>query len=185
MTQPAAPTPDDRPYKADKPTDDREEVYFEGSPSPLAASGQFVGLGLVAIGIIAAPFVIAHFGQHVPGWAYAVAIVIALFLLVIPWFRVHSISYRISNYRINFERGLLGKHIDTLELWHVEDLSFNQSLIERMCGLGTITVVSHDPTTPRLVLLGLPGARQIFDTLKQRVIAVKRQRGVIKMDSGT
>jgi hypothetical protein len=51
-------------------------------------------------------------------------------------------------------------------------------------GLGTITLVSRDPTTPRLTLAGLKGARAIFDTLKQRIIAVKRQRGVIKMDVG-
>jgi hypothetical protein len=31
---------------------------------------------------------------------------------------------------------------------------------------------------------GLPKPRPIFDALKQRIIAVKRQRGVIKMDVG-
>jgi uncharacterized membrane protein YdbT with pleckstrin-like domain len=184
MTQPAAPTPDDRPYKADKPTDDREEVYYHDSPSPLAALSQFVAFGLLAIILIVAPFVIAHLGQPVPGWAYAVAILIALILLVIPWLRVHSIRYRISNYRIDFERGLLGKRIDTLELWHIEDLSFSQSVVERICGLGSITVVSHDVSSPRLSLIGVRGGRKIFDTLEQRIIAVKRQRGVLKMDAG-
>ena len=53
-----------------------------------------------------------------------------------------------------------------------------------MLGVGTITVISHDDTTPRLQLKSLPKARPLFDQLKQRVIAVKRQRGVIKMDVG-
>jgi len=35
-----------------------------------------------------------------------------------------------------------------------------------------------------LELHGVPNPRQIFDNLKQRIIAVKRQRGVIKMDVG-
>jgi hypothetical protein len=53
-----------------------------------------------------------------------------------------------------------------------------------MLKVGTIRVMSHDQTTPRLELTGLPEPRPIFESLKQRVIAVKRQRGVIKMDVG-
>ena len=30
----------------------------------------------------------------------------------------------------------------------------------------------------------IPHSRPLFEQLKQRIIAVKRQRGVIKMDSG-
>jgi hypothetical protein len=97
---------------------------------------------------------------------------------------VKSVRYRISNYRIDFERGIFGKKIDTLELWHVEDIHFEQSFLDRILGVGNITVVSHDDTTPRLVMIGIPNPRPLFETLKQRVIAVKRQRGVVKMDVG-
>jgi hypothetical protein len=51
-----------------------------------------------------------------------------------------------------------------------------------MLGVGTITIVSNDATTPRLELKSLPRPRPLFDSLKQRIIAVKRQRVVIKMD---
>ena len=33
--------------------------------------------------------------------------------------------------------------------------------------------------------MSLPNPRPLFETLKQRIIAVKRQRGVVKMDIGT
>jgi hypothetical protein len=94
------------------------------------------------------------------------------------------VRYRITNYRIDFERGILGKKIDTLELWHVEDIRFDQSFLDRLLGVGNLTVVSSDETTPQLQMHGLPNPRPLFETLKQRVIAVKRQRGVLKMDSG-
>ena len=64
------------------------------------------------------------------------------------------------------------------------DLSFSQSLLDRILGVGNIRIISHDQTTPVLLLRGLPKARPLFQTLEQRVIAVKRQRGVIKMDVG-
>jgi len=60
----------------------------------------------------------------------------------------------------------------------------DQSDIDRLFGVGTITIVSHDTTTPMLTIHGLPHPRPLFDSLKQRVIAVKRQRGVIKRDVG-
>jgi len=83
-----------------------------------------------------------------------------------------------------WEFNLLSKNIDTLELWHVEDINFHQSLIDRLMNTGDITILSHDDTTPRLHLNGVPNPRPLFENLKQRIIAVKRQRGVIKMDTG-
>lgn len=63
-------------------------------------------------------------------------------------------------------------------------MRFHQTLLDRLLGVATLTVISSDATTPRLDLRGLPNPRPLFDTLKQRVITVKRQRGVIKMDTG-
>jgi uncharacterized membrane protein YdbT with pleckstrin-like domain len=111
-------------------------------------------------------------------------IVVGLLVMLIPWIMTKTLRYRVSNYRIDFERGLLSRSIDTLELWHVEDISFHQSLLDRMLGVGTITIISSDDTSPRLELKSLPKPRQLFESLKQRVISVKRQRGVVKMDVG-
>ena len=117
-------------------------------------------------------------------WVWPVAIVLAAICLLIPIIAIRTIRYRITNYRIDYERGLVSKNIDTLELWHVEDIKFHQGLLDRMLNTGDITVLSHDDTTPRLQLSGVPNPRPLFESLKQRIIAVKRQRGVIKMDTG-
>jgi membrane protein YdbS with pleckstrin-like domain len=163
--------------------DDREEIYFEGSPPVRAVAGKvclygFIGLALIAL---AGLLIDKRWG---PWWIAAAVIVIALAMPWIPWLFTKSVRYRISNYRIDFERGLLTKNIDTVELWHVEDLHFHQSLINRLFNVGTITVLSKDDKMPTLPLVGLPDPRPLYEMLKQRVIAVKRQRGVIKMDPG-
>ena len=90
-----------------------------------------------------------------------------------------SMRYRISNYRIDYERGVFSKDIDTLELWHVEDLKFHQSLLDRILRIGGITVVSHDDTTPKLLLRALPNPRPIYEQLRDAIIDISRQRGVI------
>jgi len=180
MTQPMPESqiPEERPHK---PADDREEVYYEGSPQLRGEAGKIIAAGLLAAALLAGGVFLFISGL----WPFAIAcFVLAILALAIPIIFTKSVRYRISNYRIDYERGILSRRIDTLELWHVEDISFNQSLLNRMLGVGNIEVISHDDTTPKLMLRGLPTPRPLFEQLKQRVISVKRQRGVIKMDVG-
>ena len=172
----------DRPHK---PADDNEEIYFHGSPLMRGELRRLLVCWTIGILIAAAPFV--YQGMQ-PDGPFAIVLfvcwILAAIFFLVPWAMAHTVRYRISNYRIDYERGLLSKRIDTMELWHVEDVTFYQSVTDRILNVGDITVLSHDETTPKLVLEGLPNPRPLFDSLKQRIIAVKRQRGVIKMDVG-
>jgi hypothetical protein len=181
MSQPSAPNPTPAPASSNLPPDDKEEIYYEGSPSVYSSASHLFLYALLALILIAAAVTVSvKYSFH---WAL-LAVPVGIVLLLIPSWLAHSIRYRISNYRIDYERGLLSKDIDSLELWHIEDVSFHQSLFDRLANIGDITVLSHDDTTPQLVLRGLPNPRPLFESLKQRVITVKRQRGVIKMDPG-
>jgi membrane protein YdbS with pleckstrin-like domain len=182
MTQ-ADPEPvaDDRPHR---PADDTEEVYFEGSPLLRAQVSRMLAWGFVAVVLIAGIFLVRHFSPGAPWWVGLILFALAVIAVFIPIISTKTVRYRITNYRIDFGQGLLSRNIDTLELWHVEDIRLHQSLFDRILGVGTITVYSHDDTTPQLPLHGLPNPEAIFNTLKQRIIAVKRQRGVVKMDAG-
>jgi membrane protein YdbS with pleckstrin-like domain len=170
-----------------EPTDDKEEIYYDGTPLIRGEIGKFLLLWLLGLLFIAAPFLYYWFSRENtwPVWWLTVAsILIGILIMWIPVIIMKSVRYRVSNYRIDFERGIFGKKIDTLELWHVDDIKMEQSFADRMLGVGTITVLSNDTSTPRLPLRGLPNPRPLFESLKQRVIAVKRQRGVVKMDMG-
>jgi membrane protein YdbS with pleckstrin-like domain len=192
MSQPTTAIPDDNDldpqHAPHRPADDREEIYFEGSPLVRGDLPKVALFFLIGAALIAAPLALwvvsKDHASPVPWWGSLALIVIGLLFILIPYLNLKRIRYRISNYRIDYERGLMSKTIDTLELWHVEDIKFHQSFFDRLFGVGTISIVSHDQTTPMLVMRGLPHPRPLFDSLKQRVIAVKRQRGVIKMDVG-
>lgn len=165
---------------SDNPGDSKEVVYFDGNPALRGFLGSFFFSGLLSVGIIGGAVLLRSEGWWVP----VVGLVLAMVVMALPIIRVRSMHYRLANYRIDYERGIFSKDIDTLELWHVEDLQFHQSLLDRILCIGEITVMSHDETTPRLRLQALPHPRPIFETLKQRIITVKRQRGVIKLDAG-
>lgn len=190
MTQlnPAPIDPTHLPHDISAPRESEpEKIYYEGSPLVRGNLSSLFLLFLVGAGLIAAPFIWRFTGADHhwwPWWLVLGCVVAGILFLVGPVVWSRTIRYRISNYRIDFERGLLSKSIDTMELWHVDDIRFHQSLLERILGVGTITIFATDQTTPSLPLRGLPKPRDIFDALKARVIAIKRSRGVIKMDAG-
>lgn len=168
-----------------KATGDTEEVYYEGSPLLRGELGRGFLWILIGLILIATPILLHIYmdkGPAFPVWAGF--IVLGLILLFVPSLKAKTVRYRITNYRIDFQKGFLGRSIETIELWHVEDLRFHQSLVDRIVGIGTITIISKHPTIPVLVMRSLPNAPQIFKTLEQRVIAVKRASGVIKVDAG-
>jgi membrane protein YdbS with pleckstrin-like domain len=186
-SSPQQPHNDLEDHAPHKETGDTEEVYYEGSPMIRGALGKIFLWALVGILLLATPIgfkMLSHDHEWPIWWITVAAVVLGLIFLCIPVLIVKSVRYRISNYRIDYERGIFGKRIDTLELWHVEDIRFHQSFADRLLGVGNLTVISHDDTTPRLEMTGIPNPRPLFETLKQRVIAVKRQRGVVKMDVG-
>jgi membrane protein YdbS with pleckstrin-like domain len=176
------PAPDNRPHR---PADDTEEVYFEGSPLLRAEMGKVIIWGLVGLVLIAIP--VAHWlylKSEWPWWVSATLIVVGLGLGFVPLAMRRTLKYRITNYRIDVTTGVLSRNIETLELWHVEEPRLHQSLLNRIFGVGSITILSHDATLPTLTLYGLPRPQELFRTIEQRVIAVKRQRGVMKVDPG-
>ena len=173
-------------HEPHRPADDREQVYYEGSPllrGELARGWIWVLLGLAVIAVPLLMRFLWDYNQLV-GWMLLATTVLGVIFILIPWIKAKMVAYKITNYRIDLERGLLSKRLDTLELWHVEDIRMNQSFLDRLLGVGTVTVISHDDTTPQLSMRGIPHPRPLYDTLKQRVISVKRQRGVVKMDIG-
>ncbi len=182
--QPDSIPPVDRPHAP--PTDD-ESIYYAGSPFLGGQAEKVILMALCGTLALIAPVLYKFFGPSKTfphEWVTIALVIIGLALWVIPYVLTKTIRYRISNYRIDFERGLISKDISTLELWHVEDISFHQSIIDRLLGIGTIRVMSHDDTIPDLRMRGLPDGRKIFEELKQRIIAVKRQTGVLKLDTG-
>jgi membrane protein YdbS with pleckstrin-like domain len=170
---------------ADKvPPMDDQVVYYEGSPrlrGELSTLALWTIIGLV---FAAGPFLLMWGGAELAWYVYAIGILIGIICWTIPSLVVRRNYYKITNYRIDYEHGIVFKKMDTLELWHVEDVSLTQGPLDRIFNVGTIMVISSDQTTPQLALRSISSPRKLLETLKTRIIAVKRQRGVVKLDMG-
>jgi len=98
------------------------------------------------------------------------------------WIVFKHIVYRITNDRIEFERGVFSKSIRNIDLWRIQDIGFTQSFLQKLFRLGTIHIMSSDKTDPRLDIGPVYGARKLYDALKVAQLHADRRRGVIHVE---
>ncbi len=95
-----------------------------------------------------------------------------------------TVRYTLSAQRLEIESGILGKRYESVDLWRVRDVVLEQTLVERLRGVGRITVYSSDQVEPVLGLGPLASAKPLFDRLRDAVAAARRDARVVPLDSG-
>lgn len=86
--------------------------------------------------------------------------------------------YALSEDRLFLSVGFFNLKDEDVLLYRVRDLSLRRSLWQRICGVGTITVVSSDKTTPTLVLKNVKDAVQVKELIHGQVETAKIKRRV-------
>lgn len=77
--------------------------------------------------------------------------------------------YTLTESRISIQRGLLDTHEEEIMLFRVRDISYTQSLFERLANTGTVIISSTDATTPVVKLEHVKNAKDVKELLLQLV----------------
>lgn len=93
----------------------------------------------------------------------------------IPW---TFTKYILTEKKIIIQRGLLKSTENEILMYRVTDMEMTRTLFQKMFGLGTLTVYSHDKTNPTLEVKNIKHVRQFKDTLSD---AVEKDRIRMKM----
>lgn len=184
LEPPAAGVPTPAPARA--PAVD-SEVYFVGNVSRLVLFGPTAGaLLLIAVAILAG----VAGNEALPGSGrsrllLALAAGLALFALLYwlyQWLEFRSRIFRVTNDRVEYEQGVFRRSIHNLDLWRVQDIKFDASLIERLLGLGRVVILSTDKDDPVVSVGPIRHARLLYDRLKKAQLEADRRRGVVHID---
>ncbi|HEX9632522.1 MAG TPA: PH domain-containing protein [Gemmatimonadales bacterium] len=152
------------------------EVFFEGNVSRIALVGPTVA---TVIWIVLAFLV----GSTVSSTAIgAVLAAVSIVYWVYTWFDWKNRTFRITNDRVELEHGVFSRSLQNLDLWRIQDLGYNQSLIQRILGLGRVLILSSDRDTPRINVGPIYHARTLYDQLKRASLEADRRRGVIHVE---
>lgn len=180
--QPATPPPPFGPAsREDGTAPPARKMLYEGSPSWKAYIGYYFAAAVVAAALIWILNVIAGTGAPLSTKFLDAVIPLAaaaVYGFGLTFFR-KSVKFRVSGTAIETERGLLSKRIDVLQLWRVQDVVYKQNLVDRLLGIAHIEVVSHDPTNPKLEIVGMPASRQLFEQLRDSIEIQRQARNVV------
>ena len=86
--------------------------------------------------------------------------------------------YMLSEDRLFLSKGFLNVKDDEILLYRVRDIATSRSLLQRIFGVGTVTVLSSDKTCPTLVMKNIRNSIAVKETLHKRVEEMKLRRQV-------
>jgi uncharacterized membrane protein YdbT with pleckstrin-like domain len=111
-----------------------ERELYEGRPSWRAL------MSFYAIGIGVAGLVLVVVGLLADSWGTAVAIaaVIAALTLVVGYLRRIGTKYLITTQRLRISRGLVRKAVQETRLERVQNVNYQQGVLDRMLGVGSV-----------------------------------------------
>lgn len=150
-----------------------ETILWSGRYSPKAMLAAFVATDAMAIAIV--------IGGVMTGQT-AGAVAVALIVLSAPiaalLYRRFATRFRLTNQRLIHERGILQRVTNRIELIAIDDLSFEQGMIDRLTNVGTIHIYAHDSTDPALTMVGVDDVARVFGLIDSGRRAEKLRRGI-------
>ena len=85
------------------------------------------------------------------------------------------LNYTITNERIKITSGLLGKAHENVELVRIQDIDHSQTFGERVLKIGDITIRSHDPSHPEIVLRNVQDPEAVYEILRRAVLEARKR----------
>lgn len=156
--------------------DEPERELWAGGYSWKAMIGDWilstaVSLGLLVLAIVAnRPWLWWVVGIGLPGlWIYQ-----SLKLC----YRRLNVRYRLTTQRLEHETGILRRATDRIEVIDMDDIAFEQKVLERLVGVGTIRITSSDRSHPKLLLRGIEDVKEVAGKLDDNRRAERRRHGL-------
>jgi uncharacterized membrane protein YdbT with pleckstrin-like domain len=111
-----------------------ERELYEGRPSWRALmSFYLIGLGVAALVVVIVGLLADSWGP-----AIVIAAVIVGLTLVVGYLRRIGTKYLITTQRLRISRGLVRKNVQETRLERVQNVNYQQGVLDRMLGVGTV-----------------------------------------------
>jgi hypothetical protein len=173
-----------------------EEILWEGSPSLKAMAVSMTATALFAIVVPLVVYLayaplrdtLTHASTDAAGLVreheetartvliVAVVAAVGARLARLAWRTVvlRSQRYGISNQRIMMESGVFSKTLVEIDVRTIDDITFHQTLVERVLGIGQIAILSSEPSNPRVRLVGVPDPRAVRELVRNSAYQATR-----------
>jgi uncharacterized membrane protein YdbT with pleckstrin-like domain len=144
----------------------QERVVMHLHPHWKAMIGPFAVL-VLAIAVVVVAWVLGLGGIGLLAVA-AIALIAVIWFTLIPYVKWRTTHYVITNERLINRVGVFRQHTENIPIDRVSDVQFDQSLIGRMLGYGSLALTTPGEHGPD-VLKNLPGIKRVVATLHELI----------------
>ncbi len=162
-----------------------ERIIFKGNPSAVSILGSLV---LCVVLFLGGSIALVYFWKQLPeGIARQIIFwlpLIPLLFLLGKWAALKFVSYEVTSERVKTVKGILSKRTDELELYRVKDTSLIEPFIYRMFGVGNISIITGDDTTPQLELKAIKNAKEVREQLRASIeeCRTRKRAGIVELE---
>jgi len=162
-----------------------EEIIYKGNPSAVAILGTLILCAILFVGLSIG--LVVFWGEIAPGTLRQIVFwlpVIPLLVVFFKWIALNFLTYEITTERVKVIKGIFGKRTDELELYRVKDTSLIEPFVFRMFGVGNISIVTNDATTPGLELHAIKNAKDVREKLRASIeeCRARKRTGLVELE---
>ena len=161
--------------------DTDEEQLWKGGYATKAMTGAWIVSGLATLALV----VLAIWSSMKWGWTpwvwwvvLALLVVLWTYQLIVLARRRLGVHYRLTTERFFHESGILRHTTDLIEVIDMDDVTYEQTLIDRLTGVGTIHVVSSDRSHPELTIAGIENVKEVAAMMHDARHTERLRRGL-------
>ena len=112
-------------------------------------------------------------------WGVLIAFtVLWLYLFVLLLRRRLGVHYRLTSQRFFHESGILRHTTDLIEVIDMDDITFEQTLVDRFTGVGSVHIVSSDRSHPELTIKGIENVKAVAAKMQDARHTERLRRGL-------
>lgn len=150
---------------------EEEQDLWAGGYSGKAMYGTWLAGILITFGL-GAGAVLAF-----PPIAFGIPVLWIILGLMLAYKKL-SVHYELTTQRFIHKSGILKRVTDRIEVIDIDDVTYEQGIVQRMFSVGTIRISSSDRSHPELVLTGIDGVEKIADMIDDIRRKERRRRGL-------
>ena len=159
-----------------------ERVIFEGHPSWRSTLGFYLK-GLVAVALLAAVVGLVSLAvedEVREAWIAVAALVALAAVLVVGYLKRMATKYTITSSRLVIRRGILSRAEQHSRIERIQNISTNQSVLQRLLRVGTVEFDTAAGEDDDLDFAGVADPHAVVEAIRQ----AQRQSGAVEARTG-
>jgi membrane protein YdbS with pleckstrin-like domain len=158
--------------------DESQSLSIDETPTPTASTGRAgIAPGDEMVLRELQPSLKAFAGQIVLG-VLLLIVIVGVVLLIGVYIKWKSTHYKLTNQRLFIRSGFISRSLEEIQLYRVKDVAFHQSILDRVLGIGSITVLSSDESAPRVTLIGIEEPETFKEEIRTAYRTARQREGV-------